>query len=326
VQELKYQELVKWAETFEVGPASLADGPLKPYGTFKTNAHRLVNLVVMPPLLITHTGKLQASIDLAKLSVFGKLDGTPTNEQALEIGTQAAQILATRKSGSISGLGSLQSGAMNIDMWTVRDATLKEILGVLLSLALVNAWTVFETLATDLWVAALNTKPDLACAASMTAIRVDKNERDNAVDNELGKTIPIAKARDYDFDLRTHMGTILKASKRYKFDRLHGIVSAYRAAFGHKAAALFDKPSHSRLTVLEGIRNVLVHSAGKIDTRFKDRSNLASAAYGSLASLELGDDLPIEGVMTAEFLALSFNVCAELLELVNDAVGGKNSA
>jgi len=195
----------------------------------------------------------------------------------------------------------------------------------LLSSIIVNAWTTFESFSTDLWVEALNSNPKLAMYASLTNLPADNKGEEMSIENDAGKSVSIKQIDAYGYDLRGRMGLVLKASNKFNFNRLYGIEAAYHAAFGKKAKAVFDKPKYRRMTVLEGMRNVLVHSGGKIDLGWERRVKKDPAAFGKLGSIPRGHPLPIDGATINEFVRLCISICRDLLNLVNDTQNGKNA-
>jgi hypothetical protein len=188
-----------------------------------------------------------------------------------------------------------------------------------LSSMLLGAWTIFESFATDAWVVALNANPKLAYYASKTAGRKTKDDAES-VDNDEGKSVTVELVDEYDYDLRGKMGFILKASKKFNFNRHRGIAAAYACTFGKDASNVFDDPKYRRLVVLEGIRNVIAHSGGRIDAQFKDRAKKRPSEYGSLANLKIGDLLPLDGSMAKEFMNLAIDACCALMPIVERAI------
>jgi hypothetical protein len=130
----------------------------------------------------------------------------------------------------------------------------------------VLAWTAFETLFHDVWIAVLNRYP------RPHADRVLDIRSGQATDDTRGKlTVGITKAlRMYEYDLRTHMGSVLKSG--FNFARFDSIKKAYAAAFGDPLVNILEDQSYPiPLKACEAVRNVLVHRAGMIDTNFLER-------------------------------------------------------
>lgn len=134
--------------------------------------------------------------------------------------------------------------------------------------AIILAWTTFECLATDLWERALNLSPvSLASRAANAVDTADGGSKSNPVGLS-ARWISIDVLRKYGFDLRCHMGSVLKS--KFTFSDLNDLRRAYAAAFGKDKAleGIFDA---DELRLLVAVRNLLVHRAGIVDARFKER-------------------------------------------------------
>jgi len=115
----------------------------------------------------------------------------------------------------------------------------------------IGAWTAFEALAADLWIAAVNARPNnLGKAAARSKKRISIHE--------------IAR---HEFEIKNHMGEILR--RRYRWGSLEKIQRAYATAFVQNKRILrpFRTPY---LHVLNQCRNLLVHKGGIIDQKFHD--------------------------------------------------------
>ena len=125
----------------------------------------------------------------------------------------------------------------------------------LLGSMLIGGWSAFEIFAKDLWVSALNVECHLA---DHLLTPKEKDER----------TIPMNVLRVYDYDLSSRMGEMLIFQKKFKFDALSDILTAYKAAFGVEAERIFN--AYPDLRSLELIRIFLPTTAG-LSTRRSER-------------------------------------------------------
>jgi hypothetical protein len=122
---------------------------------------------------------------------------------------------------------------------------------------LVNAWTMFETLAADLWKASVNSFPSPLAnltgnsdrIAEMTGLS-EENKREEQSPDEMqsldtgeddqeysGKSVPLGKIQQITlgtYDLSGKMGTLWFESEKVKFTSLKGIRSAYSSSFSEK--------------------------------------------------------------------------------------------
>lgn len=132
----------------------------------------------------------------------------------------------------------------------------------LLRASIVSAWTLIECAASDVWVAALNSRSDLGH-------RVWSSVKDREKDSELSnKQISISEAARFGFDLRNCLGTILK--RKFDFTSTSGIRDAYRILPGCEPQAF--AVASVFLTFIEAYRNVVVHRAGRVDEQFLART------------------------------------------------------
>jgi hypothetical protein len=134
--------------------------------------------------------------------------------------------------------------------------TYRPMFEALMSTQLIMAWTAFETLAGDLWEAAVNCHPQtLATLDSKSATADAKGE---------GKSLPMFFLERYHYDLREKMGTILK-EHRCNFQKLDGIIKAYRLAFPKMCeVSAEDFWANRDVKSLSATRNVIVHRAGPV--------------------------------------------------------------
>lgn len=160
-------------------------------------------------------------------------------------------------------------------------------LEAVLSAMILDAWTAFEALAGDLWVAAVNTGP------KEVFLRVIKQQTDRTEGDptEAGqaKTIPLKTLAEFGFDLRGRAGELLVRQKKVDFLSLNATVSAYRAAFGSDAPAVFGV--HPDLYITEALRNLFAHRGGVMDQ--KARSQLRKLP--DLAATEIGEPVRLSG-------------------------------
>lgn len=206
-----------------------------------------------------------------------------------------------------------------------------------LSSLVVGMWTAFETLAGDLWVAAVNAQPSCLAGLTGTANRVERRMGSNSKQEarvsptmaeggsadsgeaddedrppESGKLISLSemhKATGGGYDLSKKMGDLLVASGRVNFVRLEPIREAYSLAFSERVkrarttgidAALGDRA----LDALSALRNLIVHKAGAVDATYVEDCKRAPAA----PQLKPPAKLQLDG-----------QICRELIEPVAGA-------
>jgi hypothetical protein len=153
-------------------------------------------------------------------------------------------------------------------------------LETLLASMVIGTWTAIETLAGDMWEAAVNChwqilsaldgKPQDWQNANSSEDRPERSEEQTSVENQGGKTgekiVPLGRLQRGP-KIFKEMGTFLRA--RYTFQTLPSIRKAYGQAFSQDFEQVREALIHASLDHLAGVRNALVHRAGKADRKFK---------------------------------------------------------
>jgi hypothetical protein len=166
-----------------------------------------------------------------------------------------------------------------------------------LSAQLLQVWTAFESLSSDLWVKALNERP----------IKLVLKWSDSSKD----KSIPITDLHRAGFDVRHAMGTILRERGKASFLSLESTKDAYKRAFGDFVSAFFD---NTQLRVLELTRNLIAHRAGKIDTTF-----IKEIPTGHpFGVLEENKDLRLTDEIVRDLCSVAVESSLKIIEYVDD--------
>lgn len=167
----------------------------------------------------------------------------------------------------------------------------------------VSAWTMFESLASDLWTAAVNSQPDPLAGLTGSEKRIHNKSKgtpdptpdepeanEEIADDEFiminsAKSIGIKHLHNLtrgDFNLSSMMGDLMVAAGRAKFSSLPEIRDTYSLAFSEKHAI---KPSDidaalsgDDLESLAIVRNAIVHRAGKADAEYVRRQKHCNSA------------------------------------------------
>jgi hypothetical protein len=214
---------------------------------FRYNLHRVRHLM-LTPAIIGHTAmQFQRHIDIASLEIEGSLDNTDNFsyiESKPELGERVSELHRARLASNFAMLGTPawdkfvfethQVGAISVNM-LARAPGGEGGFEFMLSSFVIGAWSVFETMAGDLWETALNTDPSGLAHLRGNPNRLKKNGKPAFGAAKPKKDDPLSKSVDLDliqfhkFDLRDKMGTILRG--RYEFSRLSQIREAYSVAF-----------------------------------------------------------------------------------------------
>jgi len=93
-----------------------------------------------------------------------------------------------------------------------------------------ESWTAFECLVSDVWVETLNKGPREI--ANKVVIHKDLKRREDP--------ITVRALVDLEYDVRTHLGSFLRETRRVSFQTLDNIRAAYGMAFTPELLALFE--------------------------------------------------------------------------------------
>ncbi len=157
------------------------------------------------------------------------------------------------------------------------------------------SWAAFESLAKDLWIAALNTRPRELAQTAFSRLP------DSADQNELTrKYVPVGVLARYGFDVRDKLGTILEA--RFDFTSYSGIRTAYSSAFGNdgELPIIFGNSSPG---TLEAMRHLVVHRAGYVDEEYTRRTG---------QKFPMGSILQVPGRQFSELIKATAKVSCDL--------------
>jgi hypothetical protein len=168
-----------------------------------------------------------------------------------------------------------------------------------LSAQIVSSWTAFETLAGDLWEAALNSHPH-----GLSELKGKKAQGE--------KTVQIGLLQKYSFDVSKAMGALLKEKR--PFDRLEDIRENYELAFYTDVAKISEALSNDLLDTLSSVRNLLVHRGGVVDERYLRRTKNLQLAPQAV----IGERIKLDGDIV-ERLSLAMQLLgASLLHAVDE--------
>jgi hypothetical protein len=298
----------------EACAAGVKDDVLKPVASaYRFNAAGLKGLLEIPQFLAENLASVFTSArDLmeASLDMFARLAEAESNETfrallpRLKAQAAAGQAMLDQLTGRRGG--EVLAGDI-FDKWG-RNERWQAGQRVLLSSATSGAWTAFECVATDAWVAAVNARP-----MQLWKKAWDAPGAEGQAEGLDGKSVPVGLPAKYGFDLRGHLGDLLKT--RFDFTSVSGIEKAYRDTLGVSEAM---KRSLDSVTLrgLEVIRNVVVHRGGVVDQAFKDRVRKFEAQEG--VEYAVGSPLPLDGRVVSKLVAAALEAGCDLLRFVDD--------
>jgi hypothetical protein len=189
--------------------------------------------------------------------------------------------------------------------------------GILAAL-LTGTWTAFETMAGDLWVAALNAQPEglaqltgrparIAKLAGETS-RGDEDDLSGAESTVGPDESKVVRLNDIqalthgDYDIRHKMGSLLRG--RFKFVTLSGIRQAYSAAFSEqeqnaRTASIDSALANKALDAMSIVRNIIIHKAMVADQEYVRKAKRCPLA----PQIQAGDRLQLDGVICCTLIS-----------------------
>lgn len=279
-----------------------------PATTFCTNINRLHAMLILPVTVSAYSRLFQQCKDQA-IQELGE-GNERIDDRIVELGSEwhATNNDAQRRAYIVRyGQGTFGRFASGPIRMGCEAMLIAQVTGM---------WTAVETLAGDLWEAAINAHPHrlselkgkgkpqgLSGPDTQPAEKSQKAE----------KSVKLRLIQKYKFDLSKYMGTMLKG--RYNFTSLNdtnGMRAAYWEAF---------EDDHVRATVdsvelkaLACVRNVFVHKAGVIDEKFQEELN----GVPQLADLLSAGRIRVTGQFVQNLILPVITTCCDLIHSVDN--------
>jgi hypothetical protein len=322
MEELHYGELVAWLESFDFEPGVLTQSLSEPVNAFRAGLLRAAELLVLPCRIAMSASIWQLRHDAATHRIFGNLDGIRAGNASKRFKKIQEESADPSKGFNErdfiqweTGMSELAFGAKCVETAiTFAELNVRYGSRVMFEVALVTAWTAFESLAADLWIAALNARPILGFIAigAEPLPGDDENERERKRKSKL--QIPTWIIREPEFTVDRNMGRILEAMNKWDFARRDQAKDAYAIVFHEHKARITKIFDDKALRWLTAARNMIVHNAGNADKEFlklvKDHSQLSSA--------KIGEWVPIDARTVRDLFTASFKQGQELIDFVDD--------
>ena len=304
--DLKYGKALRRESDGLVIDPQVQSPCLRPIASvFKENADRVYSLASMPVGVSHWLGALQSCASIAAFTVTGnpELPDDVTTEVEDKVRMEIVKEfeayqkqIADSRAFDLAWEHALDNVIMLIQG---SDHRMRRSIETLLSSQIAFAWTTFETLAGDLWVASLNAHPDTLAMLCGKAIRIwnisnakipPKNDDNSKRERDKMVSLNALHHRTHGkYNVAEIMGTILK--DRYGFDSLGGIRSAYGEAFSKNFEAIDIELANKSLDALSIVRNVIVHRSGVADEEYVERRMSVAEA----PDVQLGQPVPITG-------------------------------
>jgi hypothetical protein len=238
-----------------------------------------------------------------------------------------------------------EHGLYLIDVMTEKTGGyLGNALEATLSGMVLGAWTAFETLAGDLWVASVNAQPEYLAGLTGAGNRIEKIVREkpkqshknmeveegNKVTSDgiddtceplsqrqvtLGMMCKVTRGK---YDLADKMGTLLAEATRVQFTTLEAIREAYSLAFSEKVRRAKTSQIDAALAskgfdTLSAVRNLIVHKAGVADEEYKGKDWCLPTSL----QLREKEKLQLDGEKCRDLVAPVAQACVGLIKSVD---------
>jgi hypothetical protein len=299
--------------------------------TFIKNIMRLKRMMLTPAYIGDLANRIQRYTDIAEFEITGTItkERFPPDEQGEEIFARMRDLLR-EDSDRVNAHADEEAVLLQIVKDAVETGGGPAVLlansppqsagfeGLLLSYV-TNMWTIFETLAGDLWEAAINEKPDILAQLKGKSSRLRKGRGRSAIDSppshtredEASKLVRLDLIQFHRWNLSNKMGTVLKS--KYDFSRLETLREAYACAFCEKADDIDQILSDDALDVLSALRNIIVHKGAVADKEYLARCKYLS----KLPKAEEGNAIPLDGEVISYTIGEAIYCSAYLVDAVD---------
>jgi hypothetical protein len=326
---------LNWAHTYALGIADLQVPQLKTevmrpvLDAFHANAMRLKWMMLAPAFTGDLANRIQRYTDIAEFEITGTLskgrhapddrgqeifdrmrkllredtDQVTTAANTSDDATKAIVQEAVETGGSYAVmLSSASPGSRGFE--------------ALLMSYVSGMWTIFETLASDAWEAAVNAKPDRLAQLKGKSKRLRKGKTtppssQDIADDTSGKQIKLEFLQFYGWNLVNRMGTVLR--NKFDFARLDGIREAYASAFAENNTDIDNALKDDAVDILSTLRNAIVHRGGVADKEYLQRRKylpgLPEAADGQV--------IPLDGKLVSHAIGETIFCCVTLIGVVD---------
>lgn len=278
---------------------------LRPAETvFRDNAFRVKSLSIFPIIAIALASRKDLFFGAAIMRVTGDIQpvnrDAPQQQEIRQANTEIwKRFLESADAASDSRTAADVLGALQHIESVSGDPKITSGIEAWLSAQVVGAWTTFETLAGDLWEAALNCHP-----AGLSDLKGKGSSEQ--------KTVQLSILQKHKFDLSKSMGTVLREKR--SFDRLNDVRKYYEEAFFEDAKKISDIINDKSIDTLNAVRNLIVHRGSVVDQKYLDRTK----SIVDVPKAAVGDSIMLDGFIVATLVQPVLQLGRELIIAVDD--------
>ena len=164
---------------------------------------------------------------------------------------------------------------------------------------------------------ALNAEPD-----------PDEPETDDEKKRAIKFPLPAYLLKEFDYNIKNRMGTIIKSQKRWDFSDRRSASDAYKKAFcqNGKRQAKEDRKraedvtrifDDDKLKWLNALRNVLVHNGGRADQKFLSQIK----GNATFAATAIDTHVHLDGEIIGDLVENSIKCGQQLIAFVAQEIG-----
>ena len=265
MRDFKYHELLSCPPTWNlVGPVAKNGYLIPPFRIFESALARTQSLAAMPMMVACHATLHQLFLSNANFWETGR-GAISINELLLlnfpeKIGSSIRQESASMSARPQKEHDTVSAtiGIRHIEAELKSSEGMRSSMDAIFTSIILQSWTAFESLAADLWVAAVDNGPERLCRLVINSGSLKKSD----------ESITPKDLFDLQYDARTHLGSFLRDTRRVSFQSLKEISKTYGIGFEKKGAEIFLKTNSGEIFLLAAFRNVFAHRNGSIDKDF----------------------------------------------------------
>lgn len=277
---------------------------------FKENIERTASFAVLPVELFwqgSRNTRMTAnaifnSMGIGAMALIDQMELQPTPDMILEFAKKAG----VYERMSPDALNSLRFtvGINQVDRFLKNNEHMRASMDALFTSIVLEAWLFFESLASDLWVVAVD------CGGPVISGRVLQNQKWEKGDM-LASAVPLAESNP-----KTHPGSYRREIGLVSFQKLRSIKDYYKVIFGESFGKVFDDTAGGYIFALSAVRNAIAHNAGRVDGQFKK----ATERFPEWKQLKMRDRILLDGESVKKLRNAALETGVAMLKHVDSAL------
>jgi hypothetical protein len=325
--EIKFRLALGFDHNFRVALENIGAPFAETAAAFTRNIDRIVHLVAMPPNVLHWSMLMGSTMQIVsdKMGIGSEIGFDTLKEpDAANAHNAIAKLVGVHRE-ALKNDENFRVSKWNNSVTNFENLLDDEIEGrlaiavdAIFQSQISAAWTAFESLATDCWIEAVNQRPQTLGEKAWFSTSGD--EEPEASEGKTSRdSIPLSILRDHGYDVSKSIGTIVHRGRKFKFNRLKGIRTAFTRVFDNSVNSAF--PKFKELLALELLRNVIVHRGGIVDATFLAESKELPIPLGQ----EKDHPLKISGADAAWCVDVSTESAVALITYVSQWLNSKKT-